>query len=132
MELISVKEYAKRNNISTQAVYKKLDNELKPFLEVKGKRKYIRVEEQEEKQETETQESKRDKAIELLEEQLKNKDKQIEELQQLLHQQQFLTLQANNKIELLELKVKQVEQVEPEPKQEAKKRTLWDILTGKK
>lgn len=132
MELISVKEYAKRNNISTQAVYKKLDNELKPFLEVKGKRKYIRVEEQEEKQETETQESKRDKAIELLEEQLKSKDKQIEELQQLLHQQQFLTLQANNKIELLELKVKQVEQVEPEPKQEAKKRTLWDILTGKK
>lgn len=132
MELISVKEYAKRNNISTQAVYKKLDNELKPFLEIKGKRKYIRVEEQEEKQEPETQENKRDKAIELLEEQLKNKDKQIEELQQLLHQQQFLTLQANNKIELLELKVKQVEQVEPEPKQEAKKRTLWDILTGKK
>lgn len=132
MELISVKEYAKRNNISTQAVYKKLNNELKPFLEVKGKRKYIRVEEQEEKQEPETQENKRDKAIELLEEQLKNKDKQIEELQQLLHQQQFLTLQANNKIELLELKVKQVEQVEPEPKQEAKKRTLWDILTGKK
>ncbi len=132
MELISVKEYAKRNNISTQAVYKKLNNELKPFLEVKGKRKYIRVEEQEEKQEPETQENKRDKAIELLEEQLKNKDKQIEELQQLLHQQQFLTLQANNKIELLELKVKQVEQVEPETKQEAKKRTLWDILTGKK
>ncbi|EAE1128862.1 DUF536 domain-containing protein, partial [Listeria monocytogenes] len=35
--------------------------------------------------------------------QLKEKDKQIEQLQKLLEQQQILTLQANKKVERLEM-----------------------------
>lgn len=45
-----------------------------------------------------------DTVFELLKMQLKEKDKQIEQLQELLKNQQILTHQANQKIELLETK----------------------------
>ena len=61
--------------------------------------------------------------LERTEEQLKVKDNQIEALQKLLDQQQVLTLQANQKIEQLEMN-----QAESEEKE---KLSFWQRLFGK-
>lgn len=51
--------------------------------------------------------------IVIKDEQLKEKDKQIEKLQSLLDQQQILTLQANKKIETLEYNSEKKEEEKP-------------------
>ena len=114
-QLLSVSEFAEVVGTSKQAVYKRLNNSLKPFVVVVEGKKYIDravlTEEQKQKVEQpfnpkveqveqpfnpnfqpilEKQIEEKDKQIERLFQQIEEKDKQIETLQNLLNQSQQL------------------------------------------
>ena len=126
---ISISEYAKKTNVSTAAVYKRLKTSLKPFLiEVEGK-KFLKSEVLKEEFSTVENGLKPDfdnvvnevenpknlnileeykDIISILQQQIENKDKQIEKLEQRLEEEKETTsklLQEANEREqkLLEL-----------------------------
>lgn len=111
-EYISVQEFARQVNITPQAVYKQLDNKLKGYWQLKNGKKLISVnafELFENNQVDNNSNNELTKVVELLTQQLKEKDKQIEGLnealkkaQQLTDQAQQLQAQAEHKVALLE------------------------------
>lgn len=103
-QLLTVKEYAKELNISRQAVYKKLDNELKPYLKVVNNQKMISSNALKEMATTKVDKQVDEKdnqittmlsnTIEILTKQLSIKDNQIE-------QQSYQINQLNERIKEL-------------------------------
>lgn len=112
----TIKEIADKLHVSKSAIQQKLTNDFKKkfvskkiingrstqvvsedgFLELKKKTRVKKT----------VQNDKNDDVIQVLKQQLKKKDEQIEKLQILLNQSQQLQLKQNRKIELLETKKK--------------------------
>lgn len=110
----TIKEIADKLHVSKSAIQQKLTNDFKNkfvskkiingrstqvvsedgFLELKKKTRVKKT----------VQNDKNDDVIQVLKQQLKKKDEQIEKLQILLNQSQQLQLKQNKKIELLETK----------------------------
>lgn len=110
----TIKEIADKLHVSKSAIQQKLTNDFKKkfvikkiingrstqvvsedgFLELKKKTRVKKT----------VQNDKNDDVIQVLKQQLKKKDEQIEKLQILLNQSQQLQLKQNKKIELLETK----------------------------
>lgn len=138
---MTIKELADELNVSKTAINKKIDETFKEkYVTKNGNRFVIDVSGQKViksmfKEVNANQERKPNQEpvfdlvcvskenLERTEEQLKVKDNQIEALQKLLDQQQVLTLQANQKIEQLEMN-----QAESEEKE---KLSFWQRLFGK-
>ena len=138
---MTIKELADELNVSKTAINKKIDETFKEkYVTKNGNRFVIDVSGQKViksmfKEVNANQERKPNQEpvfdlvcvlkenLERTEEQLKVKDNQIEALQKLLDQQQVLTLQANQKIEQLEMN-----QAESEEKD---KLSFWQRLFGK-
>ena len=138
---MTIKELADELNVSKTAINKKIDETFKKkYVTKNGNRFVIDVSGQKViksmfKEVNTNQERKTNQEpvfdlvcvlkenLERTEEQLKVKDNQIEALQKLLDQQQVLTLQANQKIEQLEMN-----QTESEEKG---KLSFWQRLFGK-
>lgn len=108
----TVKELAEKYSTSKQTIMyyvNKFDGK-KPTKDNNGKllinkelEKYIEINmSTKNRQKTDKESTNKNDGSFYLIEQLKEKDKQIEHLQKLLENQQILTLQANQKIELLE------------------------------
>lgn len=145
---ISIAEFSKRANISKQRVYQLLNKSLKDFVkEVDGvKMLHIQALERYQRKENKSrieQGFEQDfnnplndtliKTIELLQEQLSVKDRQIEELTRLLDQSQHLQAQTTNK--LPEPKAEEpgtvVELSEP-GQTEKKKKGIFNLFNRKK
>lgn len=118
-DYLTIQQVADELKISRQAVYKKVDNEFKPYLHIVNGKKYLdkrAIGIFDEKEDNQKFTSLLSKSLQLLTEQnetlraqLEQKDKQIDELnkrleenQKLLDQQQQLHAMAENKIKLLE------------------------------
>ncbi|MBR5866350.1 MAG: hypothetical protein IKZ04_00420 [Spirochaetaceae bacterium] len=140
-EYISIKEFAEAVGVSQQAIYKQLNNKLKPFVKlVDGKKKLdksaFELFEKKEKGERVEQPLNQieqqllnmlKKELEEKSEQLKEKDKQIAELQKLLDQSQKLNAMDKQKILELEDKMQADQEVE---ESEPKKKGLFSWLFG--
>lgn len=113
-EFLTVREFAQKINKSSQAVYKQLDNQLKPYWRKSNGKKVISIRALEiydkpknaknDNQLPTELSTELSKIVELLTTQLTEKDKQIENLQKLLNQSQQLQAQSEQKIALLEAK----------------------------
>ena len=121
-EYLSIKEFAAAVGVSQQAVYKQLNNKLKPYLKVVENKKMLeksalKLFEKEEKTNQVEQQ-----LINMLQTELNEKNEQIKKLQQSLEQSQQLLdqaqkLHAMDKQRILELEDKAaVVQEEPEKK----------------
>ena len=109
---VSVKEFARQAGVSAQAVYKQLDNKLKGYWQVKDGKKVIDLEGLavfEKPLSTNGYDNNSAKVIELLTDQLKKKDEQIEALNEALQkalqtadQAQRLHASAEQQIALLQ------------------------------
>jgi len=128
---MTIKELAEELNVSKTAINKKINEEFKKnYISKIGNQFAINVSGQKviiamfKANETQTENKPKRKPVcdlvsvlkenlERTEEQLKVKDSQIESLQKLLDQQQVLTLQANQKIEQLEIIQKESEEEKP-------------------
>ena len=96
-EYISVAEFANRAGISCQAVYQRLDKDLKPYLKLNGKRKTVSVEglklyHKSSVEQSVEQPSCQDLStiVELLKAELETKNKQIEELNERLKESHYV------------------------------------------
>ncbi len=116
-EYISISEFAKKAKVSHQAIYKRLDKDLQPWLQVANGKKMLNVKALElfEKEKTATNSTKvatvelLQKTIDILEKELEEKDKQIGEkdhqiaqLHKLFDQEQQLRMVTERKFQLLE------------------------------
>lgn len=127
-EYLTIKEFSKRVNTTPQSIYKKLnkkDNPLNNYVKVVNGKKMLSVkalklyQNPEEEEKAEVEAGSQDinlKIIELLQKELEEKNKQIENLNKLLDQQQQLQLQVMTELKqareekiLLESKVVQEE-----------------------
>ncbi len=118
-DLLTVQQVAEILKISRQAVYKKIDNEFKPYLHIVNGKKYLdkrSIGIFDEKEDNQKFINLLSKSLQLLTEQneilkaqleqkdrqLEEKDKQISNLQKLIDQSQQLQAITENKIKLLE------------------------------
>ena len=112
-DFLTIKEFAEAVGVSQQAIYKQLNNKLKPYLKVVDNKKML------DKSALELFETKEDttkveqQLINMLQTELNKKNEQIEKLQQALDQAQ--KLHAMEKQRVLELECK-VEEQKQEPK----------------
>ena len=106
-EYLSIKEFAAAVGVSQQAIYKQLNNKLKPYLKVVDSKKMLEksalslFSREDKKTEVEQQ------LINMLQTELNKKNEQIAELQRLLDQAQ--KLHAMDKQRILELEDKAAE-----------------------
>lgn len=115
--LLTIKEVAQRAGVSTQAIYQRLDKDLKPYLQVVENRKYLAPEVLELFNKKPSQEpckegcqvvdkdlqSDLQSVIDALREQLSQKDKQIETLQgELMEQNAHVREQSTKLVALVE------------------------------
>lgn len=125
-QYITIKEFARRAGVSTQAIYQRLDKDLQAYLQVIDNRKKLDIKglelflKKEEQQEPDKDLIKTlQDTINLLGRQLAEKDKQIEELHRFLDQQQQLQAQTNQ----------QILKALPEPEAtEQKKKSFWKLF----
>ena len=138
---MTIKELADELNVSKTAINKKIDETFKEKYVTKNGNRFVidvfgqKIIKSMFKDVNENQKRKPNQELdfdlvcvlkenlERTEEQLKAKDNQIEALQKLLDQQQVLTLQANQKIEQLEMNQADFEEKE--------KLSFWQRLFGK-
>ncbi len=78
-EYISVSEFASRAGVTCQAVYLRLNKDLKPFMKLDGKRKTVNVDGLKLYQKSNTEQEAEQPIVELLKSQLEAKDRQLEE-----------------------------------------------------
>jgi len=78
-EYISVSEFASRAGVTCQAVYLRLNKDLKPYLKLNGKRKTVSVDALKLYQKTSVEQEIEQPIVELLKSQLEAKDRQLEE-----------------------------------------------------
>lgn len=110
-ELLTIKEVAQRAGVSTQAIYQRLDKDLKPFLQVQDGKKYLEAGALELFNKAPLQETLQEvdkglqsglqELVEALKEQLAQKDKQIEALQGELKEQNAHVRAQSEKLVLL-------------------------------
>ncbi len=137
---LSIQEFAELSGKSRQAIYKQVNKKLSPYVSTIDNQRMIdsralkevygiEVDNQGSKQ-GDNQET-TDKLIELLQKELENKDKQIEQLHQLLAREQELLKGANDRVLELEDKmaavVKPEQETEPEPISEPIKKSWWQF-----
>ena len=119
-EYLSIKEFAAAVGVSQQAIYKQLNNKLKPYLKVVDNKKMLEksavslFNKEQKTNEVEQQ------LINMLQTELNEKNKQIAELQKLLDQAQ--RLHAAEKQRVLELEDKMAAEQTQEQEQQAKKK----------
>ena len=116
-ELLTIKEVAQRAGVSTQAIYQRLDKDLKPYLQVVDNKKCLKIEVLELFSKSPLQEPCKEDyqaldkdlqsdfqaVIETLREQLSQKDKQIETLQgELMEQNAHVRKQSEKLVALVE------------------------------
>jgi len=136
-DYLSIKEFAKRVEQTPQAIYKQLDNKLKDYFKVIDGKKMIHKSAILAVYNVKSSDSVEQQLINLLKEELKQKDKQIEELQRLLSQQQELQMVQLKNIPLLVTSDPEQEDLkEPEPevkKQDIKsKKSRWKFWRSNK
>lgn len=119
-EFLKINEVADLANISPQYLYAQFNKKFKEYSKIKNGHKYFHssILKEFNKEHQETKEEKEnstdlnkvvellEKQVELLTNQLAEKDSQIQTLQQLLNQQQQLHLQTQSQLKLLESKEK--------------------------
>lgn len=115
-QYISIKEFASRAGISTQAVYKKLNKGLQPYLKVVDGKKMLNIKGLELFEKKETNNQIEQQIVNLLQTELKQlneeliaKNKQIEALSKALDQSQQLHALDKQKILALEDKMQEQE-----------------------
>lgn len=119
-DYLSIKEFSAAVGISQQAVYKQLNNKLKPYLKIVDNKKMLDksalelFNKQQENNQVEQQ------LINILQTELNKKNEQIEKLQQALDQAQKLHIIDKQRI--LELEQKTEEELEEQPKKKWWKR----------
>lgn len=119
-EYLSIKEFAAAVGVSQQAIYKQLNNKLKPYLKLVDNKKMLEktalsLFEKEEKINGVEQQ-----LINMLQNELNKKNEQIAELQKLLDQAQKLN--AMDKQKILELEDKMAAEQTQEQEQQTKKK----------
>lgn len=123
-EYLSIKEFAVAVGISQQAVYKQLNNKLKPYLKVVDNKKMLEKSALSLFVKEEKSNGVEQQLINMLQTELNEKNKQIAELQKLLDQAQ--RLHAAEKQRVLELEDKMAaEQIQEQEQQEKKKWFKW-------
>lgn len=121
-QYISIKEFAEKAGVSQQAIYKQLNNKLKKYVKVVENKKFLHISALDEY--IKPQENSTDKQqllnllqdnLKVLQEELSEKNKQIENLTKLLDQEQQLNAMNQQKILALETKLEEpTEPVEPD------------------
>ncbi len=142
-EILTIKQFAELAGVTQQAVYKQLNNKLKNYIViVDGKKrlkkaglkefsdkpgqKIFSTVEQQDNNQFKTLLSQNQQIIDMLQQELKEKNEQIAELQRLVDQQQRLSLIDHNRILELEEKAKASEQdQDQEQDQEPPKKKRW-------
>ena len=125
-EYLSISEFADKAGVSPQAIYKRLSTDLKEYLTVLNGRKVLNIEALQlfiDKEEKQPINNELQQVVELLKEQLKAKDEQIQRLQNALELQQQLnaaTLQTFKTLPGSEEPAEVAEQTQP------KKRHWWN------
>ena len=130
-EYLSVKEFAEEAKITTQAVYKQLNNQLKGrFKVVDGKKKIERsaLALFEKKDEQPVDNQLQTELYNQLRNQLQEKDAQIAQLQKLLDQEQQLNLVANKRVLELENRTRALEDHNKELESQANKTWIQRLL----
>lgn len=112
-EYLSIKEFAEAAGVSQQAIYKQLNNKLKPYLIVVEKRKMLEKSALSLFSKAENSKEVEQQLINMLQTELNRKNEQIAELQKLLDQAQ--KLHAMDKQRILELEDKAAEEQQREP-----------------
>ena len=137
IEYLTVKEFAEEVGITTQAVYKQLNNQLKGRFKLVGKRKMIEksatalfLKNEDNQNFNQLNNQLLNQLNNQLNEQLKEKDAQIAQLQKLLDQEQQLTLVANKRVLELENRTRALEDHNKELEIQANK-TWIQRLFGK-
>lgn len=119
-EFLKINEVAELVNVSPQYLYSQFNKRFKEFSKIINRKKYFHCDilkefdgEGQSKEQTKENSTDLNKVVELLEKQvelltnqLAEKDSQIQTLQQLLNQQQQLHLQTQSQLKLLESKEK--------------------------
>lgn len=119
-EYLSIKEFAAAVGVSQQAIYKQLNNKLKPYLKVVENKKMLEKSALELFVKEEKTNQVEQQLINMLQTELNEKNKQIAELQKLLDQAQ--RLHAAEKQRVLELEDKMVTMQTQEQEQQSKKK----------
>lgn len=108
-EYLTIAEFAKRVNVSKQAVYQQLDKKLKPYLIVIDGKKKLNVkaisevyDKQSEEIDKEVEQEKNNQLIEILTNQLMEKDKQIDGLIKNLSVAQMQFTEVSHRLQELE------------------------------
>ena len=114
-EYLSIKDFAAAVGVSQQAIYKQLNNKLKPYLKVVENKKMLEKSALELFKKEEKVNEVEQQLINMLQTELNKKNEQIEALQQLLCQEQQLNAMNQQKIQALEDKAAAVPE-EPEKK----------------
>lgn len=141
-EYIGIAEFAERAGCSKQAVYQRLNKSLKKYVKVEKGKKCINIKALEDLYSKEVEQVFQGKSqdveqglnkeiqgmeqlVDVLKEQLKVKDKQIDELHNLLNQQQQLTAMNAKKVAELEDKLAKTLEPDAEPQDEPKEKKKW-------
>lgn len=114
-EYLSIKDFAAAVGVSQQAVYKQLNNKLKPYLKVVENKKMLDIAALELFKKQEKTNQVEQQLINMLQTELNKKNEQIAELQKLLSQEQQLNAMNQQKIQALEDKAAAVPE-EPKKK----------------
>ena len=120
-EYLTIKEFAAAVGVSQQAIYKQLNNKLKPYLKVVENKKMLEKSALELFKKEEKINEVEQQLINMLQTELNAKNEQIERLQQALDQAQ--KLHAMEKQRVLELEDKMAAAAEEEPKKK-----WWNIF----
>ena len=123
-EYISIKEFAELAGVSQQAIYKQLNNKLKPYLKVVEGKKTLEKSALELFKKQENSSTVEQQLINMLQTELNQKNEQIATLQKLLDQEQQLHAMARQELLLLQEKNQEPEVIEPEPT-EPEKKSWW-------
>ena len=137
IEYLTVKEFAEEVGITTQAVYKQLNNQLQGRFKKDGKKTLIEksatalfLKNEDNQNFNQLNNQLLNQLNNQLNEQLKEKDAQIAQLQKLLDQEQQLTLVANKRVLELENRTRALEDHNKELEIQANK-TWIQRLFGK-
>lgn len=114
-EYLSIKDFAAAVGVSQQAIYKQLNNKLKPYLKVVENKKMLDIAALELFKKQEKTNQVEQQLINMLQTELNKKNEQIAELQKLLSQEQQLNAMNQQKIQALEDKAAAVPE-EPKKK----------------
>lgn len=126
-EYLSIKEFAELVGVSQQAIYKQLNNKLKPYLKVVDNKKMLNKSAVELFKKPDNSSTVEQQLINMLQTELNQKNEQIATLQKLLDQEQQLHAMTRQELLLLEEKNREPEVEAPEPT-EPEKKSWWQKI----